>query len=228
MGMRRVRPGLPALLIGLLASLWIACASTPDGVRHVVRPGENLYRISLHYGVPVQTIALANGIKKPGDLTVGQKIFIPGTHKSRAGKALVPPDDVLRELARREGGGPGPKFSWPIRGRITSRYGPRWGRMHEGIDIGAKTGTPIRSAAPGRIVYSGVLGGYGNVVIVKHPGAFATVYAHNRKNKVKKGQKVGKGHVIAEVGATGRATGPHLHFEVRREERPRDPMRYLP
>ena len=78
------------------------------------------------------------------------------------------------------------------------------------------------------MIYSGKLGGYGKVVIVKHAGRYSTVYAHNRKNRVKKGQFVERGQVIAEVGTSGNASGPHVHFEVRRDRRAEDPLAYLP
>ena len=110
-----------------------------------------------------------------------------------------------------------------------SRFGPRRRRRHEGIDLSAPRGTPVRSAEAGRVIYSGSgLSDYGNTVIVKHLGRYSTVYAHNRRNLVRRGDFVEKGQVIAEVGSTGNASGPHLHFEVRYDDRPRDPVRYLP
>ena len=118
---------------------------------------------------------------------------------------------------------------WPIRGRLSSGFGWRRGRAHEGIDIPARRGTPIRAAEAGRVIHSGSgLGDYGRVVIVKHAGPYKTVYAHNRRNRVRKGQFVEKGEVIAEVGTTGNANGPHLHFELRRGAKPLDPLLHLP
>ena len=96
------------------------------------------------------------------------------------------------------------------------------------MDIAAKAGTPIVAARSGRVIFSGRLGGYGNVVILRHSGDYETVYAHNRKNRVKKGQKVREGEKIAEVGSTGKSTGPHLHFEVRHENQAKNPKLYLP
>ena len=161
---------------------------------------------------------------------MGQEIWVPGGSAVRRPTGpLVPPPEVQREMSRRAGGGSlgDGALSWPARGTLTSRYGPRWGRMHQGIDIGARPGTPIYSAGAGRVLYSGRLGSYGNVVIVRHE-ELATVYAHNRRNRVRKGDRVQRGELIAEVGASGNATGPHLHFEVRKNDRPLDPLRYLP
>ena len=94
--------------------------------------------------------------------------------------------------------------------------------------MAAKRGTVIRAAESGKVIHSGRLGAYGKVVIVKHQGDYRSVYAHTSKTHVKKGQFVDRGQKIAEVGSSGRASGPHLHFEIRRKETPEDPMLYLP
>jgi murein DD-endopeptidase MepM/ murein hydrolase activator NlpD len=119
-------------------------------------------------------------------------------------------------------------FSWPTQGEITSTFGRRGDDHHDGIDISAPEGALIRSAAPGTVVFSGILRGYGNVIIIEHPYGLNTVYAHNQKNLVGTGTRVPRGSVIALLGRTGRASGPNLHFEVRRGKVARDPMRYLP
>jgi murein DD-endopeptidase MepM/ murein hydrolase activator NlpD len=117
---------------------------------------------------------------------------------------------------------------WPVRGPVTSGYGSRWGRMHEGIDIGAGTGTPIRAAKGGTVVFAGVMSGYGNVIIIDHGGGFSTLYAHQSRLGAGRGQDVGQGEVIGYVGSTGHSTGPHLHFETRVNGSPRNPRNYLP
>jgi murein DD-endopeptidase MepM/ murein hydrolase activator NlpD len=110
---------------------------------------------------------------------------------------------------------------------LTSSFGLRGGRPHEGVDLAARKGTSIYASEAGKVIHSGRLGDYGNVVIVKHAGHYRTVYAHASKTLVRKGQFVEKRQKIALVGRTGRATGSHLHFEIRRRESPRDPMLYL-
>ncbi|MCA9670906.1 MAG: M23 family metallopeptidase, partial [Myxococcales bacterium] len=117
---------------------------------------------------------------------------------------------------------------WPVAGgTLSSRFGPRGGRPHEGIDIAAPAGSAVRAAAAGVVIYAGAgIRGYGNLVIVRHR-RLVTVYAHNRKNLVRRGTRVARGDVVAEVGSSGRATGNHLHFEVRVGETPRDPLRYV-
>lgn len=112
---------------------------------------------------------------------------------------------------------------------MTSGFGWRNKRQHEGIDIPAKPGTPIHAAEAGRVIHSGGgRGDYGQVVILKHAGRYSTVYAHNRRNRVRKGEFVEQGDVIAEVGTSGNATGPHVHFEVRVDRTPLDPLLFLP
>lgn len=126
-------------------------------------------------------------------------------------------------------GGDAPRLIWPTNGKVTSGFGERNGNNHDGIDISAATGTPIFAAADGRVIYSDdKLSGYGNLLIVRHEGSWATIYAHNDRNVVAKGDFVSQGQKIAEVGQTGRASGPHLHFEVRFGKSPKDPLKYLP
>jgi murein DD-endopeptidase MepM/ murein hydrolase activator NlpD len=117
---------------------------------------------------------------------------------------------------------------WPLRGRLTSGFGYRWGRLHAGLDIAAPTGTPIKAAKAGRVIFAGRMNGYGNVVIVDHGGGFSTLYAHQSRLGSSKGQSVGQGEVIGYVGSTGHSTGPHCHFETRFGGKPRNPRPYLP
>jgi murein DD-endopeptidase MepM/ murein hydrolase activator NlpD len=127
------------------------------------------------------------------------------------------------------GGGGAPSssgFIWPVNGVVTSGFGPRWGRMHEGIDISAPTGTSIRAAAGGSVIYAGSMSGYGNIVVVDHGGGLSTAYAHMSSIWVG-GGSVSQGQGLGAVGCTGHCTGPHLHFEVRVNGSPRDPMGYL-
>jgi murein DD-endopeptidase MepM/ murein hydrolase activator NlpD len=187
---------------------------------HVVAQGENLYRIALHYGVDWEDIARANGIDDPRELEVGMRLQIPGARSGPPARPLARPrDDDASALG----------FSWPVEGgTVTSGFGWRRGRLHDGIDISVPRGTPIYVVAPGRVIFSGRIGDYGNIIVVRHDARHDTVYAHNRRNLVRKGEVVVRGEEIAEVGSTGNATGPHVHFEVRLDQTPRDPMRYLP
>jgi murein DD-endopeptidase MepM/ murein hydrolase activator NlpD len=223
----------------MLFALAVGCASTTDsenardsgsGVTHILRPGENLYRLSQFYGVSVDAIVRANQIADVTDLQVGERLWIPNA------KRTPPPDSLAARggVTASTGGSARARDAdlrlvWPVRGRLSSRFGWRNGSRHEGVDIPAKPGTPIRAAAAGRVIHSGtVLGDYGRVVIVKHVGSYSSVYAHNRRNRVKEGDFVEQGELIGEVGSSGNASGPHVHFEVRRGSRAVDPLRYLP
>ena len=116
---------------------------------------------------------------------------------------------------------------WPVSGPVVSGYGMRWGRLHEGIDITASTGTPIWAAAAGTVIYAGWLGGYGNLVVVDHGNGLATAYAHASAILVSVGQSVAQGETVSLVGSTGNSSGPHLHFEVRVNGVAVDPLLYL-
>lgn len=112
---------------------------------------------------------------------------------------------------------------WPAKGRVTSEYGRRWGRLHAGIDIGAPSGTPIWAAKAGVVIFAGRQSGYGNVIIIDHGGGMTTLYGHQSRLMARDGQSVAQGQRIGSVGNTGRSTGPHLHFETRYGGSPRNP-----
>ncbi|AFZ46155.1 Peptidase M23 [Cyanobacterium stanieri PCC 7202] len=136
---------------------------------------------------------------------------------------LNSPDQHLPETRRPFNG-----YIWPARGTFTSGFGPRWGRMHRGIDIAGPVGTPIVAAADGEVISSGWnSGGFGNWVRIRHSDGSITLYAHNSRNHVRRGQQVRQGQLIADMGSTGFSTGPHLHFEIHRGGRAVDPMGHL-
>jgi murein DD-endopeptidase MepM/ murein hydrolase activator NlpD len=196
----------------------------------VLQRGETIYRLSRHYGVPVRDIVRANRIRDVSDVPVGARLVIPGALRAAPEASIAmasrePPGGSARERALREAA---LMFEWPLQGRFSSGYGRRGLRKHDGIDISARRGTPVRAAEAGRVIESGWLGDYGRVVIVKHAGRYSTVYAHNSRNRVRKGEFVEKGQVLAEVGASGNASGPHLHFEIRRGRSAENPAHYLP
>jgi len=121
-------------------------------------------------------------------------------------------------------------FIWPVEGTVTSGFGYRWGRMHEGIDISVPEGTPIRAAADGTVILEQSeyeSGGYGNYTCIDHGGGLSTCYAHQSSFAASVGARVSQGDVIGYSGNTGHSTGPHLHFEVRINGAPTDPLGYL-
>jgi len=215
---------------------------------HIVRPGETLYAIGRRHGVDFRLLARRNHIRPPYTIYVGQRLYlwrsapvpaylpIPRARKqpARAQRAhrirkKAARRDRVRRPARAAGRSSFVRLQWPVKGRISSRFGHRGRRMHDGIDIAAPAGTPVRAAAAGRVVYADSrLAGYGKLIILRHRHNQFTAYAHNQRNLVRKGEHVKAGQVIARVGSTGRATAPHLHFEIRRGSTPVDPLAYLP
>ncbi len=236
--MARLKPTLPLLLLSLLFSFFFeGCASRspvlpqrrPEGITHVVKGGENLFRIGKAYDVSYQELARVNRIDDPHRIQAGQRIFIPRGMRQLPVELITPLEATLeRPDAPEQRDGLREDFIWPVVGNVTSKFGPRGETFHDGIDISAQEGSPIRAIERGEVIYSDQLRGYGNLIILRHPGGFASVYSHNRKNLVREGQKVAKGEVIGEVGRTGRVSGPHLHFEIRKDNVARDPLFYLP
>ncbi len=201
----------------------------PQGIYHVVKPKENLFRIGKAYDVDYRRLARINRIADPTQIRIGQRIFIPGATRQLPVEIITPSKVTLKPPLKPKPRGKGRNgFVWPIRGKLTSKFGPRGKSFHDGVDISAPKGTPIRSIQKGTVLFSDKLRGYGNIVIIRHPGRYVSVYAHNRKNLARKGQKVAQWQVIGEVGSTGRVTGPHLHLEIRRNNVARDPLYYLP
>ena len=180
------------------------------GIIYRVSPGESIASIARKFDLKTETIMEDNNIKDASSLKIDQKLILRGA------KPEFSYQDRLDQ-----------KFMYPINTRITSYYGPRWGRAHEGIDFAAPMGSPIRAVSSGRVVYSGWATGYGYVVIIEHQRGLRTLYAHNSKLLVSEGESVGKGEVISRSGNTGNSTGPHLHFEVQVNGRPENPLGYI-
>ena len=143
---------------------------------------------------------------------------------------------AITETPAGEGGATGavnstaPEFRWPIRGRVVNNFGARVnGASNDGIDLAVPEGTPVRAADDGVVAYAGnELKGYGNLVLVRHANGYVTAYANASELMVKRNDPVHKGQVIAKSGQTGTATAPQLHFEVRKNSSPVDPIQYLP
>ena len=243
------------------------------GIHHVVKKGENLYRIGKAYGIDHKALARTNRIADARDIRIGRRLFIPGATRTLPVEIITPIKEprrspprakatpgkppraraaprttardkpAVRQSPRTQAARPSTPaartrakrrttakqgFAWPVKGKITARFDSRLDSLNDGIDIAAPSGTPVRATLAGRVIYSDHLRGYGNLIIVRHRSGFASVYAHNRRNLVRQGQRVNRRQVIAEVGATGRVTTPVLHFEIRRNNVARNPLSYLP
>lgn len=203
----------------------VGCAGVQSRY-HEVKRGETKQKIAARYGVALAELEKANEHSAKG-IRVGDKLYIPFETIpgwNEGDDALDADSGTQRDVASLN-----PRFIWPVLGKMSSLFGRRRGENHEGIDIAAPKGTRVLAARSGHVIYTGNrISGYGNMVIVRHPDTLATVYAHLSKINVKKGQFVSKGQLVGRVGETGRATGPHLHFEVRDRSRPKDPLAFLP
>jgi murein DD-endopeptidase MepM/ murein hydrolase activator NlpD len=169
-----------------------------------------------------------NGIADMDRIEVGRQLVVPNATRelpvevitpSRAREDRPAPDELPADRS---------PFIWPVEGGVASPFGPRGETHHDGIDIAAPVGAPVRAARGGRVLYSDELRGYGNLLIIDHGEGYATVYAHNRANAVGTGAVVRQGDVVAQVGDSGDSSGPNLHFEVRQDNVARNPIYYLP
>ncbi len=205
------------LILGMLS---FSCSSMKSGQYIYVETPTHAKKIAKRYGVTEQELKNAN----PSKSFEKQWIFIP----SKVGFAhmLFNNTYVIEDYSSLGSG----RFLWPVPNfyKVSSSFGQRGRKHHDGIDIPAPKGTPIISVDAGVVIYSdNGIRGYGNMIVVSHGDDIFTVYAHNSKNKVDKGDKVKKGEVIGLIGNTGRSTGPHLHFEIRVKNLVRNPAQYL-
>ena len=203
----------------------------PPGTWHVVKAGETPAKIAKEAGIPLEDLLEINGLRRGQPLEPGRLIYVlRGTAQTSPVEADASPSALpTQPEAESEANSKAP-LRWPLaRPVLTSLFGKRWGRDHDGIDLSAPVGTSVKAAADGEVVYAGdKVRGYGNMVVIQHAGDLVTVYAHNSLLMVHVGDRITTGQEIARVGATGHATGPHLHFEVRHKQEPQDPLQFLP
>jgi lipoprotein NlpD len=200
-----------------------AYSGTSQPVEHVVRPGETVYHIARVYGVSVQRLLEANHLSDSRDLRVGQSLLIPGSYTYASLGGAESASGAMWNVPRAPR-----QFAWPLwSGTVTSGFGMRHGTMHDGVDISAPAGTTVHAADAGVVAFAGRLNGYGNTVIIRHSDNYVTVYGHNSRILVSEGSPVARGQSIAEVGTSGRTTGPNLHFEVRYDNHAYNPLSYL-
>jgi murein DD-endopeptidase MepM/ murein hydrolase activator NlpD len=188
-----------------------------------VSRGETLWRIARAYGADAEEMKVINNLEESARIEAGQTLLIPGPSRRPPPGPLpapAPPPAGAGEITA--------VLRWPLQGAVQSRFGPRGRRHHDGIDIDGRMGDPIRAAAAGRVRFSGSWGAYGKTVVVDHGDGVSTLYAHASDLEARPGEQVRAGETIARVGRSGNARGPHLHFEVRLQGRPVDPLLRLP
>ncbi len=214
------------LLLAIL--LLLGCSSAPsrdvpaNGV-HVVQKGEFISQIAELYDLDWQELARLNGLKPPYVLRVGQRLRLSSKASSQAATASRP---AAMDVDPGEPIGTIP-WVWPTEGRVVTGFKAN-DATRKGIDIAGVVGQPVVAAAEGEVVYSGSgLAGYGKLIIIKHDARFLSAYAYNEKLLVSEGQKVKSGQVIARMGLES-VDKPRLHFEIRLDGQPIDPLRQLP
>jgi LysM repeat protein len=210
----------------------------PRQAIHIVRSGESLNVIARRYSVGVSALVAANRLPSPRvPIRIGQRLMIPESRRAAsspassgpAGAGLAgavalisaAPARLASSAQSLDGALP---FEWPVEGTVSSPFGRRGRGWHRGVDIQADRGTPFRAAAAGTVIASGYEHRYGQVIKIEHSPGLVTVYAHNLTNFVEVGEAVAAGQVIGEVGRTGRASNYHLHFEIRRDGIPYNPL----
>jgi murein DD-endopeptidase MepM/ murein hydrolase activator NlpD len=230
---RTIRTGTSVVIPGATAAKPASkksVAKTKPGTKTVVvriYNGQTVWDVAQAYGVSVEEIVAANGLSSPDFVRAGQRLVVP------VQSSALSPRRVAAAIAESAGSVASSAvvlaqgFIWPARGRLSSGFGWRRLRHHDGIDIAAPYGAPITAARDGTVVFAGWYYAYGKTVIVSHGNGLQTIYGHASRVLVQRGDQVKKGELIAHVGSTGRSTGPHLHFEVRINGRAVNPMKYL-
>ena len=173
--------------------------------------------VALKFSLDPLKLQRQNQIYDSSDVTAGLKVFIPGIQRIEP-KAISPTTTTQTDSNQ---------MVWPSPGTLSSGYGMRHGRMHQGIDLTRDRGKNIVAAASGVVIFAGNKKGFGKTIIIDHGDGMNTLYAHSEKLYVSKGDTVKQGDLISKMGSTGKSTGIHLHFEVRKNGQPQNPLRYL-
>ncbi len=213
----------------------------PKSGYHIVASGETLYSIAWRYGIDYKKLAAANGVGRSYTIFPGQKIYLNKTVTKQQPRRVASSSSSTKAKTSRSKSttrsqkktvvtpvsNTSLKWRWPAPGRIIARFSSQKS-LNKGIDIHGGLGEPVTAAAPGVVVYAGSgIRGYGNLLIIKHSERFLSAYAHNSRLLVKEDGVVKEGQKIAEIGKSG-TDRSKLHFEIRRDGKPVDPLRYLP
>lgn len=194
---------------------YVVLDTSIKGEYHIVKKGETLWSISKCYSVNLEKLADINKFDYAKSIAIGQKIFIPDSLRKDSSSVECSTSNF---------------FDWPYKGQIIHGFNEtKHGVKNQGIDIAAKPGSSITASAAGNIVFTSKnLRGYGYTIIIRHNNDFVTVYSNNAENLVKTGDYVRQGQVIAKAGSTGRASSCLVHFELRKKNKPQNPVLYLP
>lgn len=215
-----------------------------DGIIYETKKEDNLWSIAKDYNLSPESI-IREDKANPAILSIGEKLILKGITEikvkdtsndinvkstSNEIKTKKADSDNINTKAYKKTTSTqntSSSFMWPASGSISSKFGSRWGSKHTGLDIAVETGTSVKAATAGKVIFSGWKGNYGNLIIIDHGNGYKTYYAHNSKLLAKVGQSVDKGAVVSLSGSTGNSTGPHLHFEIRQNDEPVNPLSFL-
>lgn len=198
-----------------------------DGLIHTLGEESSVWEVAVAFSVEPARIIMANGLVNY-ELEKGQVLVIPGYVQPLPQVQTIKVSRTALSHKNTQAMNELPAIIWPLQGRVSSLFGAHRGsQRHNGLDIAAPTGTPIKAVASGEVVLSRFLSGYGNTVIIEHSPGFRTLYAHASRLVAKEGDQVAAGDTIALVGSTGNSTGPHLHFEIIYRDRRIDPLPIL-
>ena len=187
------------------------------GFYYTIKKGDTLWRLSNLYHVAIEDIVKANRVSDPKKLIIGQKLFIPQTKETASKRRSTAPSEVMED------------FIWPVKGPVIERFGSHNKKKNNGIDIKSDEESSILAVASGKVIFSdNGPEGYGKMVIIKHSNNYVTIYSNNKENLVRLNQIVKQGEKIAKVGKSKDSKGSFLHFEIRKNRIPRDPLLYLP
>ena len=217
----------------LVTTFFVACSTyqnstSPNIKLYTWQAGDTVDSVGKKYSISALDLQRWNEIYNPEDLVPGIQIEIPRssdfrkTYYNNYESTYIPPKSKQNSKQEKI------SMQWPSRGTISSGFGTRRGKFHMGIDITKDLGRDIVAVANGKVIFAGRKRGYGKTIVIKHTKTLISLYAHNKYLHAAKGDFVKKGEKIATMGSTGKVTGPHLHFEIRHNNRPINPLRYLP
>jgi len=234
----RTRAVLPGVLLAAAGTAFAGLAVMPTAAAEPasrVTVAQALAPVELPTmqlaAAPAANLALMEALQKGSDIANAPAPVAPPAPAPVAAPEPAPADPRVPVKASRDRTAAAPpeggEYVRPGTGRLTSGYGRRWGRLHAGVDLAAGTGSPIRAVTSGTVIAAGNEGGYGNAVRIQHPDGSVSLYGHMSSLMVRKGAQVGAGEQIGREGNTGHSTGPHLHFEIRINDVPINPVPWL-
>ena len=195
---------------------------------YFVKKDDTIYSISRKFNTDMHALVIANKMKAPYNIWKGQKLYVP--QETNIADTTKEKGSFFTRTKKRYFSGKIRKvFSWPVIGKVLANFGVQGkGKHNDGINIAAKKGASVKASDNGTVLYTGnALGGFGELILLKHNGGWVTAYAHNKKLLVKRGENITKGQIIAHIGETGNVKKPQLHFQIRKNNRVVNPIKYL-